>query len=61
MEDFGILFKKFKNGVDLLSGMKRTPFYARELKRFNKEIVEPMDMAWLRLSQVERDGFNAKL
>ena len=36
----------------------KTPFYAKELERFKLKIVDPMDAAWLRLTDSERAQFD---
>jgi hypothetical protein len=58
VDEFRRLWREFVIGTKSLSyhlnkGGK-TPFYAKELERFKTKIVDPMDAAWLRMTEQER-------
>ena len=61
MDEFKRLWREFVLGTRSLMYHRqksgRTPFYAKELDRFNTKIVDPMNAAWIKLTDAERSQF----
>ena len=61
MDEFKSLWREFVLGTRSLIYHRqkggRTPFYAKELERFNIKIVDPMNASWSRLTPSERAQF----
>ena len=64
MEEFKKLWAEFVIGTKSLNYHLtkggRTPFYLKERERFLTKIVVPLDNAWLRLSEFEREAFDER-
>ena len=65
MDDFMKLWSLFKSTFNTLNehllSAGKTPFYSRQVERFNEKIVRPMDEAWSKLTQDEKDSFVERL
>lgn len=60
LEEFRQLYRKFRVGMLKLVAARQkgvTPFYSKELARFEREDRDPMDAAWKSLPPTERGMF----
>ena len=65
MNEFKAFWREFVIGTKSLNYHLRkggrTPFYRKEADRFQEKIVDPMDAAWLALTQDQRDQLEFEL
>lgn len=63
---FEKLYAEFEIGTRSLNyhmakGAGKTPFFQAEKERFFKRICDPMDAAWLRLTDEDRKTFESRI
>ena len=63
-DDFLKLYWKFKAGLEFIRGAVGggtiNPFLEKEIFRFVREVVDPMDRAWEKIAIVDRRRFLKK-
>jgi len=59
--EFERLYKQFKDGAawlnEQIAKRGRTPWVADQIFRFERDVMAPMDKAWQRLNEQQREYF----